>query len=375
MHKYFKTRAPLMPLFLVMVGAIGFEIALIRFFAIASWSEYGYWVISITMVGFAVSGVVLSLFNPFFMRHAPRMIFATPPLLMLMAALGFYATTVIPFNPLEFQNPDQWFDQLLNIWKYYLALFPFFFLTGMYIGLYFLRYQEEIPKIYGADLAGAGVGALVALALMYWVHPFYLTAALLPVFVVAGLYHRPTQLRVHPGVMVLGFALLLAACELILISYQRADFNEYKAIYPPLHVQKNRVVQEITSPRGYFIVLDNFTERLDTDFSNNIGILKVPGPPLTYGLYSDGNRWTSLPKRPDDDPGYVGAALDSLPFEMRPTARALLIGTRGGFRVTEALALGATSVLALEPEETLYDLIARGTDGIVARALSEPRVQ
>ena len=61
--------APLAPLFLVSAAAVGFEIALTRFFAIASWSEYGYWVISITMVGFAVSGVVLSLFKDFFVRH------------------------------------------------------------------------------------------------------------------------------------------------------------------------------------------------------------------------------------------------------------------------------------------------------------------
>ena len=44
-------------LFLVSAGAIGFEIALTRFFAVALWSEYGYWVISIAMTGFAVSGV------------------------------------------------------------------------------------------------------------------------------------------------------------------------------------------------------------------------------------------------------------------------------------------------------------------------------
>lgn len=369
-----KTRAPLLPLFLVSAAAIGFEIALTRFFAIASWSEYGYWVISITMVGFAVSGVVLSLFNPFFLRHAARLLFAVPPALMISAAFGFYATTRIPFNPLEFQNPDQWFDQLLNIWKYYVALFPFFFFAGLYIGLYFLRYQEEIPKIYGADLAGAGAGALAVLALMFWVHPFYLMAALLPLLALAGLYHRPPSVRARPVPFVAGLIAVCAIGEVVLVPLNRADFNEYKAVYPPLHVQGGRVVEEIKSPRGYFLVLDNFTERLDTDFSNNIGLLKVAGPPLTYGLYNDGNRLTSLPKRTDYDPSYVRAALDSLPYELRPGARTLLIGTRGGFRVREALALGASRVLALEPEETLHRLIVEGVAGSTEPALRDARV-
>ena len=40
------------PLFLVSGAAVGFEIALTRYFAVAKWSEYGYWVISIVMAGF-----------------------------------------------------------------------------------------------------------------------------------------------------------------------------------------------------------------------------------------------------------------------------------------------------------------------------------
>src|SRR5689334_161703 len=114
-----RTRAALIPLFLVSAAAVGFEIALTRYFAIASWAEYGYWVISITMVGFATSGVVLSLFKDRFSRHAVNLLFAIPIGMLVTATAGFHLTTLVPFNPLEFQNPGAWFDQLLNIWKYY----------------------------------------------------------------------------------------------------------------------------------------------------------------------------------------------------------------------------------------------------------------
>ena len=60
-------------LFLVSAGAVGMEIALTRYFAVAKWSEYGYWVISIVMVGFALSGVVLALFRDVFFRHGDRL--------------------------------------------------------------------------------------------------------------------------------------------------------------------------------------------------------------------------------------------------------------------------------------------------------------
>jgi spermidine synthase len=367
-------KAPLLPLFFVSLAAVGFEIALTRYFAIASWSEYGYWVISITMVGFAVSGVVLSLFKDFFARHHERLLFAVPLALLLAGAAGFWLATINPFNPLEFQNPDAWFDQLLNIWKYYAALFPYYFMTGLYIGLYFLSYQEAIPKIYAADLAGAGAGALAVLVLMFWVHPFYLLAALLPVLTVAAWYHMPKSLVAHKGLYLAGLAALLAVSESVPLAFNLADFNQYKAIYPPLHVENNRVVQEIRSPRGYYLVLDNFTERLDTDFSNNAGILHVAPPPLTLGVYNDGNRLTSLPKPGPYNESYVGGILDAFPYELMSSPSVLLIGTRGGFRVREALALGAGSITALEPDETLFRLVRGESGNPVAAALADPRV-
>ena len=47
-------RTALVPLFLVSLAAVGYETALTRYFAVAKWSEYGYWVISIVMVGLRV---------------------------------------------------------------------------------------------------------------------------------------------------------------------------------------------------------------------------------------------------------------------------------------------------------------------------------
>lgn len=350
-------RTPLAPLALVSLSAIGFEIALTRYFAIASWSEYGYWVISITMVGFAASGVVLSLFRDFFTQRREEFLFAIPPLLIATAAGGFYFTTINPFNPLEFHNPDLWLDQVANIWKYYAALFPFFFLVGTYIGLYFLAYQQDIPRIYAADLAGAGAGAVLILIAMYWLHPFYLLAAFLPLLFIAGIAQVPDRFKRRRAAYVAATLAVLVVGEAVVILYNRADFNEYKAIYPPLHVQGNKIVKEIRSPRGYYLVLDNFTERIDTDFSNNFQVLGAAGPPRTLGLYNDGNRITSLPTHRPYDASYVTATLDAFPYTLLSRPDTLLIGTRGGFRLREAHELGAGAVLALEPEETLYRLV------------------
>jgi spermidine synthase len=92
-------------------------------------------------------------------------------------------------------------------------------------------------------------------------------------------------------------------------------------------------------------------------------------------LYNDGNRVTSLPKPGEYNESYVRATLDSFPYQLRTSPTVLMIGTRGGFRVREALALGAESVVALEPDATLFGLLHTQRDNPVALALADNRVQ
>lgn len=356
------------PLFLVSLAAVGFEIALIRYFAIASWSEYGYWVISITMVGFAASGVVLSLTKDWMVRRGVFLVQAIPVALIPAAAIGYCAITVNPFNPLELQNRFLWAVQLWNIGGYYLALFPFFFLAGLYIGLNFLMYERDLGRVYGFDLAGAGIGAALVLVLMFVVHPFDLPGALLPFLAVAAVLAGRGRARwISAAVAVWA----LAGSAWLLHTRNEARFNEYKAIYAPLNVPGGGVVAEVRSPKGLYLLLDNFTERLDTDFSNNPDLVQAAAPPQTYGLYADGNRLTSLAKPGAVDFSYVRGTLDSLPYLLRPGAPVLQIGTSGGFRVREALALGATQVVALEPDAVVRRAVRDGLGPAAALHLGQ----
>ena len=142
-----KQGATLVPLFLVSAASVGFETALTRYFAVAKWSEYGYWVISICMAGFALSGVVMALFRDRAVRHAPMLLAALPVLLILSGALGYWAATANPFNPLQLQNPVTTWAQLDNIGLYYLELLPFFFFAGLYVSLAFVLNAARVERI------------------------------------------------------------------------------------------------------------------------------------------------------------------------------------------------------------------------------------
>ncbi|MDR3537790.1 MAG: hypothetical protein P4L71_14930, partial [Acetobacteraceae bacterium] len=346
----------LIPLFLVSLAAVGYETALTRYFAVAKWSEYGYWVISIVMVGFALSGVVLALARDAFARNGERLMAALPALLVLTAAAGYHFTTTNPFNPLQLQNPATWQPQIWNIAGYYAALLPFFFLAGSFISLCFVLNAERIGVVYGADLTGAGTGAAAILVAMFGLHAFDLVPLLLVPLAASAVFTS----RRFRGRATAAALLALVAAEAVLLLDDEAAFNDFKAIYAPLHTPDARIAAEVRSPRGDYALLDDFTERVDTDISNNAGMLGVEGPPQTYGLYRDGNRIAALPKPGPLDAGYAKAALDALPYALVPHPRVLLAGASGGFRVAEVLALGAAHVDALEPEPVLADALQHG---------------
>ncbi len=350
-------RLSLAPLFLVSLSALGYEIALTRYFAVAEWSDYGYWVISIVMAGFAFSGVALALARDTAVRHGEALLAALPPLLVLAAGFGFHLTAENPFNPLQLQNPVTWAPQLWNIAGYYAALLPFFFLAGLFIGLSFVLNAGRIGAVYAWDLTGAGTGAALVMGLMFLLHPFRLVPALLVPLAASAVFIAGRR----RWACIAGAGAALIVVEALLLFGNQPRINDFKPIYPPLHTPGAKVVAERNTPGGAYLLLDDFTERVNTDVSNDAGMLGLPDPPRSLGLYRDGERIAALPKGSGAaDVGYSGASLDALPYALAPGARVLLAGASGGFRIAEALRLGAHEVVALEPEPVLYRALRSG---------------
>lgn len=351
-----KARAALIPLFLIAMGVVGIENALTRYFAVAKWSEYGYWIISIVMAGFALSGVVVALFRDAVARHGVFLRTVLPAAMVLAAALGYQAVTTNPFNPLQLQNPTTWPDQVRNIGLYYAVLLPFFFLAGLYISLIFIVNHREIGRVYGYDLIGAGLGAALALGLMFVVHPFLLAPVLMIPLALAPVF-QPGKGR-WTGIALAAAA--FAGAQFVLFTGAAPAFSEFKAIYAPLNTPGSAVVAEVRQPRGHYLLLDNFTERVDADVSNNAGMMGVSGPPSTYGLYRDGNRIGALPKAGPLDAAYAPSALSAAPYALRPGAEVLLVGLSGGYRAAEAMRLGAARVDGVEGEPVLRAALTGG---------------
>ena len=362
-------------LFLVSAFLIAFETYLSRYFAITTGSEYGYLIISIVMAGLSLSGVLLSLFERFFSRHWKGMLLSLPLIMIATTIAGMLLIAANNFNPLGLQHEELWRGQLVNIFKFYLELVPAFFFAGLYFGINFVIFSKDISRVYSCNLLGSAFGSLFVLALMFFMHPFYLLAGIVPLLFLPSLLLWRSMSGHSLKITSLMLLLLLgcAALEFFTLKHPFGKFPYFKQIYSSMNIQGNRVVKKKISPAGYYIVLDNLSEFDTIDVTNNYESLGIGSAPRAYGIYRDGQHIASLIGKEPEDFSYLNGALSSFPYQLKTYPDVLLVGTAGGFRIREVLEIKPSLLVALEPDPVVYNLIKN--DEAAQPALKNPQTQ
>ena len=311
------------------------------------------WVISIVLAGFAFSGVAVALARYWFARHTRALLAALPAALVASAALGDWAAAGNPFNPLQLQNSATVWPQLGNIGLYYVVLLPFFALAGLFISLCFVAEPARLGRVYAVDLTGAGCGALVVLALMALVHPFRLAAGLLLPLAAAGALVGSRR----------GFAAAMVALlggEALLLGFNPAAINDFKAIYAPLHVEGSRVLAEQRARAAsttYWTTSPNASTPM-CPTTRRCWACRVRPPRSAYIATA-----TASPLCPGRARSMW--ATRPPPWRRCPTRCCRIPGCcwpalPAGFRIAEARALGAMSVDASETEDRLRQTLLHG---------------
>ncbi len=161
----FKQNKIFITIFLCSLSSLAYEVALIRIFSISLWYHFAFMIISIAMLGIGASGTLLSLY-PRFKNLSNINLYAL--LLGTGIFLSYHITNLLPFDPIKLSWSK---TQIIYIGIYYIVLSIPFFLTGLIIATAFAFFKERPWLIYGADLLGAGSGAIVILLLMYLTAP------------------------------------------------------------------------------------------------------------------------------------------------------------------------------------------------------------
>ena len=338
---------------LVSCGVIAFEIGLIRVLQYASWYHFAFLVITIALLGFGMSGAILSLWRRYLFRRRH----AALPVLALLTAVSIplmlQAAQLLPvtgrFLPGLVAGQLAW-------WAGYWALLTVPFALGATaIGLALMSAGDRLTAVYASNLIGSATGAVGVTIVMYFVDPAwlgYVTGA-----VVLAAAYRADRRALSAGLVSASVLAVLAVALLALLypPYIRVDDDKYLAYVDRLESggQAGRLARAV-GPSGV-------VEAFGSDAFHDMAFMtddRVP-PPMA-SIVVDGHRAGSLLRidRPEQAEALDGTLM-ALPYGLVPShPRVLLLDEVGGGNIWLARRHGAAAVDVVQSNRVLSDLLA-----------------
>lgn len=349
---------------------LALEVSLLRLLLVASWHHFAFCVISAALLGFGASGAALTLFRE---RVLPR---AEGVLLGLSAATALAIPLALRFAwlvPIEARLAPGRLGEQLATWGLFWALLTAPFLVGATaLGLALMAARSRVGAVYGADLAGSGLGGTLATVAMLAVPPAWLPTLAGALALPGGLLLAGVPRRRRAGV-VLAAAGAAALLAVLWPPGLRVDPFKYAA-----HVE--RLVAQGDARR----VATTHGPRATTAVYAGPAFHEVPfltggtAPPPLLAIVRDGH-WAGSVLRVDAPAAaeVVDHTLMAFPYALAPAApRVALLEETGGIGAWLALRRGAARVWWVQPDGALFDLLAgplREEGGaVVARPEVEP---
>jgi len=148
--------------FLLSAATIMLQVSYTRIFSVTLWYHFVWMVVSIALLGYAVSGTLLSVYPKLLSMDFDHMLTITSALFSMSSLLSYIASNYIPFDPSRLAW-DQF--QLLYIVAYYIILSVPFILSGLAVAQAVEKAGDRINRLYFSNLLGSAIGAVLALPL------------------------------------------------------------------------------------------------------------------------------------------------------------------------------------------------------------------
>src|SRR5688572_10028950 len=329
---------------------IAYQVAIIQLLSLMQWYHYASMVISVALLGFGAAGSLLSLKREWLLRHSNSLL----PLLMIgcgvtmITAVELIGSGFARFDSyLLFTGDWQWLRLLTS----YLLFFIPFFLGALALGIVFTRNVAEIGKVYFSNLAGSGIGALLAAFLAGYFFPASLPmlAALMAIMSVLFLLQKKDRW------------LIIATIFLITVFiFYRLDkptvtkLSEYKSLSKTLNLPGARILIQKPGAYGLVQVVSadalRYAPGLSLAFDKEVPVKKV--------IFNNGDwfgpvdSWNSV-----DSFHLLDYTTMMLPYVLKKRNNVLALNAGTGLHISHALRNQALHIDAVEPHRTVAKLL------------------
>lgn len=350
---------PLLSIFILSASALAYEVLLIRLFSIVHWHHFAFMVISIALLGYGISGSLITVFRRWLLDNYDRVFIANTLLFGLSSIACFIVVQQLPFNTLEILwDSAQWQRLLLS---YLLLALPFFFVANA-IALTIMRFHQKIPLVYGIDLIGAGIGAVLIMALLQIFSP----DALLRVVAISGITAGFFALRnlSNRQKQITASVLLLCMLAVFMTPQKWVDLrmSEYKGLAQTLLMKEASLSLSHSSPVAQTDVVQS--PFIPFRHAPGLSLQSPAGPPEQLAVFRDGDEMTTIDHATDKSSTgkssleYHDYMSSALPYHVhRSPQKTLVLASATGAQILQAHSHEITQIDAVEPDKQLSLLI------------------
>ncbi|TAK61823.1 SAM-dependent methyltransferase [Methylobacter sp.] len=340
---------------IISASALAYEVLLMRLFSIIQWHHFAYMIISLALLGYGISGVILALNRERLVQLFPPLIITNMLLFSCSAPMCFLLAQHIPFNPAEMLWTPV---QLLNLCGIYLILaLPFFFAANV-VGLSLYHYKNQVSSIYAADLSGAGIGSVGIILLLSMLFPEKILTALMLSGVIAALlvsiYAFHDSKRWAVLCVIIGLAAILVPSGSIALK-----ISPYKSLNQLLQVPGTKIIDRYSSPLGLIDVVKS--EITPLRHAPGLSLNAIAEPPEQLAVFTDADNMTAITRyngKPETV-GYLDQTTSALPFHLKQLSGILILGAGTGSDILQANYHAVNDIDAVELNPQIVDLVQR----------------
>ena len=327
------------------------QVALTRVFSVAQTYHFAFLVISLALLGFGASGSLLALF-PGLARRS----------LWPLHALGFAAGTVLGYLFLNHRPFDSYAiawdpTQVVLLVANLLGLALPFLFAGALVGAMLGEGGADAGRIYGANLAGSGAGAVLAPLVISALGSERAVLASAALGAAAAVTLAPP--RVPRGLATAGLAAGALAGTLALLAAFPPAFEIRPSPY-------KRISQVRLDPAARVLATrQDAQSRLDIVASptlhsaQGLSLAFAGELPPQAGLVIDGDALLPVPDASRAPPELARSIPSAVAYALRPGGRTVLLGSGGGLEAWAARTHGAPEVTVVEPNRLVHDALVR----------------
>ncbi|MDH3372822.1 MAG: SAM-dependent methyltransferase [Gammaproteobacteria bacterium] len=341
-----------------------------RVLSIVQWHHFAYMIISLALLGYGASGTFIALLRTQ-LEQRFEIAFAVSALSFSVAMLVcFIVGQRVPFNALEIIWDWREFVHLSLI--YVIFFVPFFF-AACCIGLAFTCRRDDISRIYFFDLAGAGLGAVLIIVVLFAVFPQNAILVLVALAVVASALVGLAS-GARKSLATLQLAWLVFIVFGLPEQWLTLRLSEYKGLSQAMQVVDARTLSALSSPLGLLTVVDSPTVPFRHAPGLSLGTRHVP--PEQLAVFTDGDSISAITRYDGnlDKLAYLDDVTAALPYRLLDSPRVLVLGAGAGTDVLLALRNGTSHVDAVELNPQMTELVRETYADFSGHLYEDPRV-